>query len=131
MLGFLIYEAGYRETRPREGERNVTLHRFAFNGSILDLSSSIDRKFAELSEKKYLKIQFSFFRWFWVQKPKKSGSERGEQNSKLSRFPRFSPRHREKIDRTLFLLNHTAPSGHFALLRSKIDPLNAKLCRVK
>jgi len=49
----------------RGGERVVTLHRFAFNGSILDLSSSIDRKFAELSEKKYLKIQSSFFRWFW------------------------------------------------------------------
>ena len=30
------------------GERIVTLHSFARNGSILDLSSSIDRKFAEL-----------------------------------------------------------------------------------
>ena len=71
------------------------------------------------------------FRWFWVQKPEKSGSERGEQNSKLSRFPRFSPRHHENTDRTLFLLNHTAPSGHFALLRSRIGPFRAKLCRVK
>ena len=32
----------------RGGERNVTLHSFAFNDSIHDLSSSIDRKFAEV-----------------------------------------------------------------------------------
>ncbi len=37
------YEAGYRDNRPREGERPeiyLTLHSFAFNRSIVDLSSS-------------------------------------------------------------------------------------------
>ena len=28
-------------------------------------------KIAELEENNFLKIKFSFFRWFWVQKPKK------------------------------------------------------------
>ena len=39
----MLYEAGYRDNRPREGERPeiyLTLHSFAFNGSILDLSSA-------------------------------------------------------------------------------------------
>ena len=44
-----LYEAGYRETNARGGgERIVTLHSFARNGPIHDLSSAIDRKFAEL-----------------------------------------------------------------------------------
>ena len=99
--------------------------------SIGDLSSSSPGELAEVKrfflpiEKKMSGSIFTGKNW------KKSGSERGEQNSKLSHFPRFSPRHREKINRTLFLLKNTAPSGHFELLRSKIGPLVPRVCKIE
>ena len=49
----------------------LTLHSFAFNGSILDLSSSIDRKFAELSEKKILENTIFIFSMVLGPKTKK------------------------------------------------------------
>ena len=62
---------------------------------------------------------------------KKSGSERCLILLEVVSFPRFSPRHREKISRTIFLIKSTAPSGHFELLRSKIGPVVTNLCRVE
>ena len=59
---------------------------------------------------------------------KKSGSERCLILLEVVSFPRFSPRHREKINRTIFLKKSRAPSGHFELLSSFKLPLVPKLC---
>ena len=111
-------------------KKNTALHTLGASEPIGDLSSSSPSKYLELWRVFWPIVKIRSGVVFGAENWKKSGSERGEQDSKLSRFPRFSPRHREKIDRTIFLLNHTAPSGHFELLRSKIGPLRSNLCKI-
>ena len=130
----MMYEAGYRENWLRGGVRPAiysTLHTFVTTGPILDLSSSkwpegaaffiiniVHLVFHDIGEK-IDENETTFGKWD------------NAQIHKLSHFPRFSPRYREKINRTIFLIKNTASSGHFELLRSKIGPLVTNVCKIE